>query len=486
MTSGRLLKKALGIAKDRRGGLPQNTTSAVCKRSGTGLLARLSPFQQPAIRPSRVRWLLLALMFLVSTVTYLDRVNVSIATRYIMSDYRLSDVEMGKVFSAFIFGYGIFQVPWGWLGDRLGPRAVLTWAIFVWSIFTGLTAVAGDLFSPAIAPVWALILVRFGMGMGEAAAWPNFNRAIANWMAQGERAFASSIPLAGGGIGAAFTPPLIAWLMVSYGWKESFFTCAALGLAVAVVWYIFARDRPEQHPGVNESELRIIRGEPLSAPAARAATPWKIILTERNVYLLFCSAACQGYLVYIFMTWFYTYLIEARHLTPMTGSLYTTGPFIAIAVMTPLGGVLSDWAARRFGLTVGRRLIAMGGMILSASALLIGASASNINLAIVGLSLGGGAIYFALSASWATTIDIAKEHAGTVSGFMNWGGNMGGMISPILTPIVARRFGWTPALQLAAAIMFAGSMLWLFIQPQRRLGQHAKHYDARYASSAES
>jgi ACS family glucarate transporter-like MFS transporter len=156
----------------------------------------------------------------------------------------------------------------------------------------------------------------------------------------------------------------------------------------------------------------------------------------------------------------------------MAGSFYGTGPFIAISIMTPIGGMLSDRAARRFGLTTGRRLVAMGGMLLSASSLLLGATASNINLSIVGLSIGGGAIYFALAAHWATTIDIAKEHAGTVSGFMNWGGNMGGLLSPILTPVFARSFGWTPALEVAAGIMFAGSLLWLFIQPAHRVGQH--------------
>jgi ACS family glucarate transporter-like MFS transporter len=112
----------------------------------------------------------------------------------------------------------------------------------------------------------------------------------------------------------------------------------------------------------------------------------------------------------------------------------------------------------------------MGGMLLSASSLLLGATASNINLSIVGLSIGGGAIYFALAAHWATTIDIAKEHAGTVSGFMNLGGNMGGLLSPILTPVFARSLGWTPALEVAAGIMFAGSLLWLFIQPAHPVG----------------
>lgn len=433
--------------------------------------------------PTRVRWVILGLIFLLSMVTYLDRVNISIATRHITSTYGLSDVDMGKVFSAFILAYGLFQVPGGWLADRFGPRSVLTAAVVWWSAFTALTALAADIFPfSLIPPLWSLVFVRFCLGAGEAAAWPTFNRTIANWMAAKDRAFATSVPLAGGGLGAALTPPFIAWLMLTYGWKESFYVCAVLGLFVGMMWFWYVRDIPEQHPHVNGKEVRIIRGdtEPIpqgpvpsplsgSGPAA-SPIPWRAILTEVNVWLLFASAMTCGYLVYIYMTWFYVYLVEERGMTLMQGSIYTTGPFIAISVMTPIGGLLCDKAAKRFGKTLGRRLISMGGMSAAAVALFIGIKVSNINLAIIGLSLGAGGIYFALSSHWATTIDIAKEHAGTVSGFMNWGGNMGGMVSPILTPILAREWGWTPALEIAGAIILVGTLLWLFIRPEERVG----------------
>src|SRR5207253_1992251 len=202
-------------------------------------------------------------------------------------------------------------------------------------------------------------------------------------------------------------------------------------------------------------------------------TPWRAIFTEPNVWLLFCCAATCGYLVYIYMTWFYVYLVEARGLSRMRGSFYTAGPFIAIALMTPIGGVLGDRVTRRFGKTVGRRLVSMAGMFTAGLAVLSGVLVTDIRIAIIGLSIGGGAIYFALSSHWATTIDISKEHAGTVSGVMNWGGNIGGMASPILTPILARMLGWTPALELAAAIIVAGAGLWMLIQPERSLSKQS-------------
>lgn len=418
--------------------------------------------------PTRTRWVILAFIFVISTITYLDRLNISIAARYITREYGLTDVEMGKIFSAFIFAYGLFQVPGGWLGDRFGPRLVLAGAVLWWSGFTSLTAMVHIL--PAALPVvWSLILIRFFMGMGEAAAWPNFSRTIANWVPQRERGIATSIPITGGGFGAALAPPLITWMMLRFGWQEAFHVCAAIGLFAAVGWYWYVRNTPGEHKSVNAAELHLIHASEPPPPLVKAKTPWKAIFTDRNVWLLFCSAASCGYLVYIYMSWFYIYLVEERKLSLMQGSLYTTGPFIAIALITPIGGLISDRVTSRFGKTMGRRLVSMAGMVFSAVTLVIGVHATNINVAILGLSLGAGAIYLALAAHWATTIDISKEHAGTVFGVMNWGGNLGGMVSPILTPILVKRFGWATSFEIAALIILSGALLWLMVKPELQL-----------------
>ena len=419
---------------------------------------------------SSVRWQILAVMLLLSMVTYLDRVNISIAARHITDEYHLTDVQMGKIFSAFILAYGLFQVPGGWLADRFGPRRVLTLAIIWWSLSTVLTASIVSLLGANGAwIVFWLALSRFALGIGEAAAWPSFNRTISSWMAVKERGFASSVPLAGGGLGAAITPPLIAWLMLTYGWRATFWISGLLGVGAALVWYVLVRDRPELHPRVNAAEIAIIHSG--REPEVRVAktTPWLRILSQANVWLLFLSAMTCGYMVYIYMTWFFTYLVEERHLSQMTGSWYNTGPYIAMAVLTPIGGVASDRIARKFSLRLGRRAIAMGGMLIAGFALIAGARVENIVVSIVFLSLGAGAIYFALAGHWATSIDISPEHAGTVSGFMNFGGNVGGLVSPVLTPLFARQFGWTPALEIAAVIIIAGATLWWLIDPDRKV-----------------
>jgi ACS family glucarate transporter-like MFS transporter len=445
-------------------------------------VSHLSPHSEPAlqpdavpVRPSIVRWEILGLMLLLSMITYLDRVNISIATRHITNSYHLSDVQMGKIFSAFIVAYGLFQVPCGWLADRFGPHKILTLAILWWSLFTALTAYAADLLAHwGVPALFSLCAVRFCLGMGEAAAWPCFNRAIANWMAMKERAFAASIPLAGGGAGAAITPPFIAWLMLAYGWRQSFVAAAALGVIAAALWYFVASDNPQQHPRVNTAEIAIIRGQNVEPPrdsllARSRRVPWRILLTDKNVWLLFSSAMTCGYMVYIYMTWFFTYLVEQRHLSQMTSSYYTVGPFIAMAVLTPIGGLASDLVARKVSLTLSRRVISMAGMFLAGLALMVGARTASINVAIFWLSIGAGAIYFALASHWATTIDISVPYAATISGIMNCGGNVGGFLSPILTPVFARQFGWVPAFDIAAILIILGGALWFVIDPARKI-----------------
>ena len=434
----------------------------------TGIEATQRPDTVAAqMPPTAVRWQILGLMLLLSMITYLDRVNISIAARLITKEYQINDVQMGKIFSAFIFAYGLFQVPGGWLADKFGPRNVITLSALFWSLATAATAWVGDL-GGILPVVFSLGFVRFCVGMGEAAAWPSFNRTIAAWMAIKERSLATSVPLAGGGVGAAITPPFIAWLMLTYGWRWAFLISATLGVAGSALWYFRARDRPEQHPGVNQAEIDIIHaGWPAPLMTSARGIPWRNLLREKNMWLLFLSAMTCGYMVYIYMTWFFTYLVEQRHLTQMTSSYYTIGPFIAMALLTPIGGMASDRIAKKITLRWGRRLISMGGMIAAGVSLMIGARVESIGIAILWLSFGAGAIYFALASHWATTIDISQKYAGTISGVMNLGGNVGGILSPVLTPYLAQRFGWIPALDVAAVAILAGATIWFAINPRR-------------------
>src|SRR6266513_3571840 len=174
--------------------------------------------------PSRTRWKILALLTLISIITYVDRVHSSVAARQMMPALGLTPLHMGYVFSAFVLGYALFQIPGGWLGDRLGVRKVLAAAILWWSFFTACTAVAGTLPSAAwLGILGSLLLVRFLIGVGEAAALTNFNRTVADWLPPQERGFGIGVSIGGIGIGASLTPPAVAWIMVNYGWQSAFY-----------------------------------------------------------------------------------------------------------------------------------------------------------------------------------------------------------------------------------------------------------------------
>src|SRR5215470_16817977 len=195
--------------------------------------------------PTPTRWLIVALLFGIYMLMVIDRVSISIAAKYIMPEYQLSDVQVGWIFSAFLLGYALFQIPGGWLGDRFGPRRVLACAVCWWSVFTVVTALAGDWFlASLIGVVGSFIVVRVLFSLGEGAGVPNYNRVVTNWIAPQERGLALGLVLSGNSLGLALTPPLVAWIMVTWGWRAAFYLAGGVGISAALVWYWFAMDHP--------------------------------------------------------------------------------------------------------------------------------------------------------------------------------------------------------------------------------------------------
>jgi len=417
--------------------------------------------------PPRMRWLMLGLLFAISVVTYIDRVNISVTARQMMPALGLTDQQMGFVFSAFVIGYALFQVPGGWFADRWGIRIVLTIALLWWSCFTALTAMApaSDLAGP-LGIVGVLALVRFLLGIGEATALPTFNRAVADWLPAHERGLGIGIAIGGIGIGSAITPPVTAWIMVNYGWQTAFFASASLGIGLAVIWWIVARDRPSDHPWVMRRET--------GAPAEHAVTrppsiPWAALRRTPTVWWLVLSYGCLGYVAYVYMSWFYLYLVNVRGFDVLRGGFFASAPFLAILVSCPLGGWVTDRLALRRGVTQGRKAVGMTGMVLAAATIALGALMESPYLAIASLSIGAGWLYFTVGAYWSSMSDLSTSHAGSLSGLMNMGANIGGAVSPTLTPWIAEHWGWPVSLSVAAIIALIGGVLWLKIDPGRGL-----------------
>lgn len=418
-----------------------------------------------AERPTRVRWRIYALLLLVVTLTFIDRFNMNVAAKYVQQEFGLTDLEIGSLLSAFALGYALFQAPGGWLGDRLGPRRVLTGAILWWSGFTALTALA----VPAGGWFWG---VRFLIGMGEAPALPCTNKMIGRWMAVRERARGSSLFLVAVGIGGAFTPPAIAWAMTTWGWRTSFVACGALGLLVAALWQWQSSEAPDAHPGVNTAELALIQAD-REAVAPAGPFPWRRLWGSVSIPALIAANFLLGYVTYIFYTWFFLYLVNVRKLPVMAGSYWSTVPFLAILVGAPLGGWVSDRLVRQLGQPWGRRVPVFCAALISCGLLAVGSRMENPYAAIGLLALAAGCNSVAAVSSWAVPNDLSTRYAGTLAGVLNTCTNLGGALSPILTPYLATRYGWVAALDCAAGFMLAVGLLWLLVHPERRIDAEA-------------
>ncbi|HEV2387048.1 MAG TPA: MFS transporter [Candidatus Acidoferrales bacterium] len=425
-------------------------------------------------RPTWVHWRIMGCITLVVMLTYLDRLNIGIAGKYIQDEFSLSAQTLGWVFSAFLLGYALFQIPGGWLGDRWGGRNTLTLSILWWSVFTALTAFAPRLPLAAwVGVTGSLVTVRFLVGVGEAASSPGANKVVSGWMGSGHRAIGSSFTILGIGLGGAITPPAIAWMMQRWGWRSSFVACGALGILIAIFWHWYVRNRPEEHRGVNPAELERIRA---SAPAhsalgegKRANPPWGKMLSSVSVWALVLGYFCQGYPIYIYHTWFFIYLVKVRHLTITQGGFWDATPYIAIAILAPLGGWFSDRASRKWGKKRGRQSAVWLGMFSSAALIWIGSGIGSRALAIPLLALGGGLNMFAATTFWAACIDLTQEFTASLSGLMNTFGNLGGWLSPILTAYLATRFGWRTALDFAAVVTVASGLFWFLVDASQSL-----------------
>ena len=414
-----------------------------------------------------MRYFLVFWLFLLSTIAFLDRTNISIAGVALARDYSLSKVELGWIFSAFLLGYAACQVPGGWLAARAGPRRVLTASVLCWGIFTAMTAVVPTHAHHAL--LW-LILVRFALGMSESAVYPGANQFVARWIPVHERGKANGWIFAGVGAGSGIAPPLLTGIMMSYGWRASFWFCAFVGVLAAVVWYTVARDRPETHPRVSATELAHIRaGIAPSMQGDSGGVPWGAIFLNKEVWALSVSYFAFGYVIWIFFSWFFIYLAEVRGLNLATSALYSMLPFAAMTICCLAGGVINDWAARRYGLRWGRCGLAVVSMVITATLLVCGSIAQSTFLATLVLAGGAGAIYLSQSSFWSAASDFAGSYTGVVSGVMNTACQIGGALTASLTPWIAAQLGWTAAFIVAAGVALLGAAAWVWVEPGRPL-----------------
>ena len=418
---------------------------------------------------SHVRWSLIFWLFILSAVAFLDRVNISIAGVSLAAAYHLSNVQLGWLSSALLAGYALFQTPGGRLADRIGPRRVLAAGVIWWGIFTALTASVPSTITGAL---WLFISARFLLGAGEAVMYPASNQFVARWIPVQERGIANGWIFAGVGAGAGLSPPLITYVMLHYGWRASFWICAVIGLLAGLLWFILAKDDPSQHSGVSASELNFIRQGISSGKSDSKDQPliaWSSILKSRELWAITLSYFSFGYVAWIFFSWFYIYLAQVRNLNLKASAFYAMLPFLAMAACCPLGGFLSDRLTTKFGARVGRCYLAAAVILMAGVFLVMGSEVHGARLASVVLAGGAGALYLAQSSFWSVTAGLAGKSSGSVSGFMNMGAQIGGMVTASLTPFIASRFGWTASFVVAAVLCVFGAAAWMVVDPERAI-----------------
>ncbi len=391
----------------------------------------------------------LGMLFLLSMITYLDRIAISSAAPKMRGELGLSPSDMGLVFSMFVLGYGIFEIPGGWMGDRFGPRLILTRIVLWWSAFTALTG--------AVRQYWQLLACRFLFGAGEAGAYPNSSCSISRWFPFRERARAQGTVWTASRLGAALTPYLVLPLQDRIGWRTVFYIFGAIGLVWAVGWFIWFRDWPHLKSGVSQAELTEIDQ---GAPAAHVSLPleafgrwnlWAVML----MYHFYCYGS------YWFFSWMPTYLVEAKGIKAF--ATYAAIPPLLGAFANVAGGWSSDALVQRIGLRWGRRLIGLVSMAGAGCLMLLSLVLENRILAMAALALSFAISDFMLPTCWAVCLDIGKRYAGTVTGSMNMAGQFGATIMSYVYGRLVEKWGWNAPLAGLATMSLVSALFWLRI-----------------------
>jgi MFS family permease len=378
----------------------------------------------------------LLLLCLLAVITYLDRVCISVAGPRMQDALHISPEQWGWVGTVFLFGYAIFEVPSGHLGDRIGARRVLTRIVLWWSLFTALTGMVSAY------PI--LLGVRFLFGAGEAGAYPNGSVAISNWFPTATRGRAFGLFMMSGQIGGALSPLFVIPIQQAFGWRMSFYVFGSLGVVWSLVWFWQFRDRP-------------------LAPAPSAApepTAWRSLLTRTDIWAIMAVAFAYVYTFSFYQTWFHTYLVKGRGFSEHDLSLSAL-PYFFGAAANLLGGFTCDWLAPKVGVKWSRRGIGMAGLLLSAIGMTCAIFAGHQMAIIACLTIAYAGITFQQPAVFAACLDMGGTRGGAVSGFMNTAAQIGGSLSSVVFGYIVKASGsYELPLIPMAVLLVAGMLLW--------------------------
>lgn len=395
------------------------------------------------------RSLVYGAMFTIMAISYLDRINLSVAAPAIAEEFGLGPVPMGYVFSSYLWTYVVFLVPLGMAVDRWGSRALGTASLFVWSIGGALTGLIGGFAS--------LLGARMLLGIGESAAYPVGGRVIQEWAPPAERGRASAWLNGGAYFGLAVGAIVVGWLVAVAGWRVSFVVTGLVGVLAAAAWWAFYRT-PEQARGLTATErAEIPAADPVSTPLPARET-LGMLVRSRSMWGLALTQGCAGYTLYLFLTWLPSFLVDTRGLDVVKSGIFTAAPYAVAVVLGLLLGRLSDtWLRRRGGLDARRRLIAV--TLLVSSVILLTPLVSSTWLLLVLFSISLTCVSTTMGLCIALTTDLLRDgrRSGTAVSALIFGGNSFGLAAPIVTGyLVAATGAYGSAFVLAGVLLVSG------------------------------
>src|SRR3954453_19652403 len=416
----------------------------------------------PARGPrTKVRWIIVGLCFAGLTVNYVDRANLSVALPSMSKELGFGPEVEGLVLGAFFLSYALLQLPVGHLVDRFGARIMFAISGLWWSLFTAATALVGG--------VASLLGFRFALGAGEAGGYPASAKAVSEWFPVRERAFATSIYDSGARAGTALALPVVTALIAWLGWRASFAITGVLGLIWVVAWALFYRS-PREHPAANEAEVAYIEeggARSVEPEAGASEIRWRDLFRYRTVLGMMLGFFCLNYVIYFFITWFPSYLVDARHFDLLKLGVFGVLPALVAMPGGWIGGLVSDSLVRRGkSLTVARKVPLVGGMLF-ASVIALAVVVPSAAMALALLSVCYASLTFAAASVWSLPADVAPTpaHVGSIGGIQNFASNLAGVLGATTTGVLISATGrsYMAALGLSGAFAIVGALSYLLI-----------------------
>lgn len=437
---------------------------------------------QPGESPTRQRFIVMAFLCTLSFLTYFDRICITRAQGDIQHDLHLSDEQMGLILGAFWLAYGLFEIPGGWMGDRLGSRSTLTRIVLAWSFFTILSGSATGFVS--------LLMYRFLFGVGEAGAYPNMARVQANWLPMRSRARAGGLLWLMARWGGAFSPLLFGSMLRFFdsarfreflvgmnlpadlpAWRWAFWAAGLIGGIWCVAFFVWFRDDPAKVAGVNAAELRLIReGETAAKPESHSMPShiWKALFSSRSLWAVGILYVLGSFGWSFFVSWMPRFLKDVHQVEFDKSEIMSGLPLFCGGISCLVGGVLSDALVRRVrSKWVGRALFPVCGYTCAAAAMLSIRFAETPAQATFLMCLASAANDFGQGANWATIVDLGGRYAGTAAGFINMVGSAGNYLQPVIGAMIFNSLGWNALMGVYTATFLGAAGMWLLIDPTR-------------------